>query len=151
MCYWNCCAPARLPGSTPLKRSVDESWLCASRIFLSFPLFSLTPCFSGVLPALEVPVNRFNGFRSGSRQYHRYRTIGFDGKSNGPFPLTTGLHHPKTVKTVGLASGPPNTPLKQGVNESRSPLPNSACRESVLPRSGKSLCSKSQSAASLKS
>ncbi len=71
---------------------------------LSRDLFvSLTPCFSWVLPADPVGVNRFNGFGGTdfwtcARLRIRIRTL-------------------KPLKRLTVAASLPNTQLKQGVNE----------------------------------
>ena len=79
------------------------SWKSAHLRFFHTPLLSLTPCFSWVLPADPMGVNRFNGFG------------GTDFRTCARLQIRIGALKP--LKRLTVAPSLLNTQLKQGVNE----------------------------------
>ena len=123
------------------------SWKNAHLRFFHTPLVSLTPCFSWVLPADPVGVNRFNGFEgadfwtcAGLQIRFSYRPFvsltpcfswvlpadpagpnRFNGFAGADFWTCARpqirIGAPKPLKRLKVAPSLLNTQLKQGVNE----------------------------------
>src|SRR5438445_12357832 len=78
-------------------------------------LFSLTPCFSWVLPENLVSVNRFNGFEG------KHRRTSVESQ------IAAAVLKP--LKRLKMASSLLNTQLKQGVNEMGGGRKNLKCAQ----------------------